>query len=113
MADFRFTCDRAPPSSLGHGAIALVPDLGGTDVFGLGFLVHLDLPTAPALFRFEMSSDAQGEAQSPPIAIAGDPSAVGLTLYAQSFWSWTSCPIPFVTVSSSSSRGLAFTILAP
>ena len=65
---------------------------------------------AAILLTFPFSSDAFGDALA-PLPILNRPNLVGLTLYAQALWVWTSCPLPPFGLSSS--KGLALTVLVP
>ena len=107
--NFGITCTNAPPSSTGFGLLATGQDLLGSDPFGLGVLLHID-PLSAILLTFPFSSDAFGDALA-PLPILNRPNLVGLTLYAQALWVWTSCPLPPFGLSSS--KGLALTVLVP
>jgi hypothetical protein len=106
---FGITCSNAPPLSAGFGVLATGQDLLGSDLFGLGVLLHID-PLSPALFTIPFSSDAFGNALA-PAPIPNKPTLIGQTLYAQVLWAWTSCPLPPFGLSTS--NGLALTFLAP
>lgn len=105
---FTLLSDRAPAGGTGLFVLGAVPDLAGSDPFGLGVLFHVD-PTPPNLVRlFAATADADGRAQRvlpiPPL-----PALLGRTFYFQSAFAWSS---PCVPSSSgfSTSDGLAVTI---
>lgn len=98
-----------PLNSLGLGLVANAADVPGTDFFGYGFLLHLDLFTATEFMALDATSG--------PIPVGGFPAAipnnaalVGLTYDAQTIWGWTGCTTPSWS-GLSSSPGLAITIL--
>jgi hypothetical protein len=106
---FGITCSNAPPSSAGFGVLATGQDLMGSDPFGLGVLLHVHLLSA-VLLKIPVSSDALGNGLA-TAPIPNDPSLVGQTLYAQFFWTWTTCSLPPLGLSSS--KGLALTFQMP
>jgi hypothetical protein len=106
--NFRFTCTNVPPSTLGLLLIGDAPDLNGSDPFGLGALLHVNLFASSFLESQDLYSNAFGLGGSAaPIPISG--SLVGLTFDAMALWVWTGCstPSPF---GISTSTGLALTI---
>ncbi len=108
---FAITCDNAPPSSLGLGLVSDSQDLLGSDPFGLGVLLHVDLLTAVEVLGFDFVSDPAGNAVTLGTGIANYPPLVGKTYYAMALWAWSSCSLPPYDLSTS--RGLAITILIP
>jgi len=106
---FGITCNNAPLSSTGIGALATGQDLLGSDPFGLGVLLHVD-PLSADFFLMPMSSNALGNGLA-TLPIPNDPGLVGQTLYVQVVWAWTSCSLPPLGLSSS--KGLALTLLTP
>jgi hypothetical protein len=108
---FALTCDNAPPSSLGLGIVTNAQDLNGSDPFGLGALLHVNLFAATEVYSVDFLSDAVGNARSADLAIALNPALVGTTYYAMALWVWTSCALPPFNLSTS--RGLALTLLWP
>ncbi len=107
---FVFTCDNAPPSSVGTCLVTDVQDLDGTDT-GLGVLLHVDLRAATEIAAFDFPSDALGNGRTVGSGIPTRASLLGKTYYVQALWSWTSCSLPPHDLSTS--QGLALTILAP
>jgi hypothetical protein len=108
-----FTTDKTPPGGIGLLLIGDAPDTVGTDVFGLGFALHVDLFSSTELYAFDMFADAAGVAASPPLALPPVPDAVGRSFYAQSIWYWGgSGPcVPWSPLGLSSSNGLCITIV--
>lgn len=105
---FSLFCGEAPPSSLG---LLLVGDTGlppGTDPYGLGCDILVDL-LSPAAFGMDMTSDASGGA-SLTIPIPNNTSLLGQTFYLQAVWLWNgSCsPSPY---NLSSSNGIIVIIV--
>jgi hypothetical protein len=106
---FAFTCDNAPPSSLGLLLDSNVQDLAGSDPFFIGVQLHVNLMTASEVYAFDIVSDASGNGMTAPIPIPNSPAMIGATYYAQALWLWPSS----YTVSPnnlSTSRGLAITV---
>ncbi len=109
LPTFGFTCDAAPPSSLGLLLVGDVQNIPGIDPFGIGVLLHVDLLASVELIPLDLFSDATGFAMTVPFAI---PSAVvGNTYYACALWGWTTCALPPYGLSTS--RGLAIEVLFP
>jgi IPT/TIG domain-containing protein len=104
---FHFLCSNAPPLSLGLLLIANARDLAGSDPFGIGILLHLDLFLSTELSAFDLVSDGSGLG-SAPLPIPSDPGYVGLTYFAQGIWVWSSCSLPPFDLSST--RGVAITV---
>ncbi|HKE00409.1 MAG TPA: FG-GAP repeat protein, partial [Planctomycetota bacterium] len=110
-ASFALVCDDAPASSLGLGLLTDVADLAGSDPFGLGVLLHVDLLFSTLILPTDFISAMPGVATS-AVPIPNAPNLVGATIHAQALWSWGSaCSLPPFGLSTSS--GLSFTILAP
>jgi len=105
--DFSVIATGAPPSSLGLLLFADAASVAGVDPFGLGVLSHLDFATLSVLFAFDVRSDGHGYATA-PIPIVSDPAVAGLTLDAQTWWFWKSCPPSPLGLSTS--RGLAIVL---
>ncbi len=105
VAGYRFLGSKAPPSALGLVLATDAADFAGTDLFGLGFVLHVDLLQATEVSTFDIFSDASGQAATAPFAIP--PSLAGKTYYAQSIWVWSSCPLPPWGLSSSNGLVLA------
>lgn len=111
----RTTSVKDEPVQTGLGLIANVAHVPGVDLFGLGFLLHVDLLSS----TFLQSYDAPGYVfpvlySSTTFAIPNDPTLVGATLVAQSVWYWEGfCPALPHPAKLSSSSAASFTILAP
>jgi hypothetical protein len=108
---FAFTCDNAPPSSLGLCLVANAQDAAGSDPFGIGVLLHVNLFAATEVLAFDFPSDALGSALTTGTGIPNDPFLVGQTYYAQALWVWATCALPPFDLSTS--KGLAITIRTP
>jgi hypothetical protein len=82
-ASFAFTCSGAPPLASGLLLLGIGQDLPGSDPFGLGALLHVDV--ASVVLTFPMTSDAAGlgRALAP---IPASPGALGSVFYAQALW---------------------------
>ncbi len=106
---FAFTCDNAPPNSLGLLLVGDAQDLAGSDPFGIGVLLHVDLLASIELISLDLFSDPSGLATTVPFAIPA--AVVGNTYYAMALWAWASCSLPPYNLSTS--RGLSLTILVP
>ncbi|MBL8694110.1 MAG: FG-GAP repeat protein [Planctomycetes bacterium] len=107
---FGITCNNAPPSSLGLGILANAQDAAGSDPFGIGVLLHVNLFAATEIITLDFFSDALGNG----LAAAPIPNAsalVGNTYYAMALWAWTTCSLPPYNLSTS--KGLAITVLVP
>jgi hypothetical protein len=107
---FTITCTNVPPLTLGLGLVTDSPDFVGTDVFGLGILLHIDffLATPTEVYSFDMLSDASNFG-TVTIAITNTPSLIGKNYFAQSIWVETACVLP-TAANLSSSRGLQIVI---
>ncbi|MBI3820096.1 MAG: VCBS repeat-containing protein [Planctomycetes bacterium] len=104
---FAVECTGAPRDSLGLCIVTDSQDFAGTDVFGLGFLLHVDFLSATAVYTFDFYSNHPG------VGIVGapipnDPTLASQTFFMQALWIWQDCPVLASAVSSS--RGLAITI---
>ncbi|HKD99976.1 MAG TPA: VCBS repeat-containing protein, partial [Planctomycetota bacterium] len=102
---FRLLSTQAPPDSLGLGLLSFGPDFAGTDLLGIGLVLHVDL-AGPALLALDATTDPAGVGVMaftiPPV-----PLLAGLTAYFQAIYVLPSCPaIPFGLMST---RGLAIT----
>ncbi|MBI3818037.1 MAG: VCBS repeat-containing protein [Planctomycetes bacterium] len=82
---FNLTCTNAPASSLGLGYGGDVIDFAGSDAFGVGAMIHVDLAMSTTFVLFDIYSDAQGNAYA-ATPIPNDPGLVGMTFYIQSLW---------------------------
>jgi hypothetical protein len=99
----------APPSSLGLVLLTNVPDVVGSDPFGIGVQLHVDLFFSTEVITLDAFSDAFGDC-AVPAGIANNPLLGGLTYYGQILWAWpfSSCFIPPYNLSTT--QGLAITI---
>ncbi|MBL8692503.1 MAG: FG-GAP repeat protein [Planctomycetes bacterium] len=107
---FGITCNNAPPSSLGLGILANAQDSAGSDPFGIGALLHVDLFASTEVITLDFFSDAQGNGLA-AAPIPNAPTLVGNTYYAMALWAWTTCSLPPFNLSSS--QGLSMTVLVP
>lgn len=84
-ADFAFICTNAPKNSLGLAVASDVPDLAGSDPFGIGVLLYADLLNGSSVIGVDILSDASGVGYlaSP---LGPDPSLAGLVFYLQCVW---------------------------
>jgi hypothetical protein len=99
----------APPSSLGLVLITNSQDVAGSDPFGIGVQLHVDLFFATEVITLDAFSDPFGNAVV-PAGIANNPLLGGLTYYSQILWAWpfSTCFIPPYNLSTT--QGLAITI---
>jgi len=108
-SQFKLSWTNAPPNSTALVGIAFVPDVAGTDVFGVGVNIHIGL-LGPVL-AYNVASDATGVAKL-AFPVPNAPALAGFKAYVQSLWiepAWQSCspsPLPW-----SSSTGLEITVL--
>jgi hypothetical protein len=107
---FRFSCTNAPPSSLGLGIVTDSKDLGGSDPFGIGVLMHVDFIFATEILPFDFYSDGTGYSETANINIPNNPLLVGKSFYAMALWAWTTCSLPPNHLSTS--RGLELVLQA-
>jgi hypothetical protein len=84
-AGFALTCTNAPPSSTGLGLLTNSQDLFGSDPFGIGILLHVDLLFATQVLNFDFKSDAGGSG-SVALPIPNNPGLAGSTFFAQTIW---------------------------
>ncbi len=109
---FRLHCTAAPQSSLGLLLVGDAKDLAGSDPFGLGLLLHVDLLASTELLAFDLASDALGKG-SLLVPIPADAALVGRTYFAQCVWIWPASCSARLPFGLSSSNGLAIPILGP
>jgi hypothetical protein len=118
---FRIICDNVPVTSVGLLLVTDSQDLGGSDPFFLGVLVHSDFSAATEVLAFDLVNNLTGQAETPNAAIPNSPALIGKTYFASAFWVWptTVCvlqnlsPFTYNPYNISTSRGLAITILVP
>ncbi len=106
-AEFGITCTNAPASSLGLGMATDAQDVAGSDPFGIGVLLHVDLLGATEIVSFDIPSDSSGFG-SAAVPLPALPALAGKTYHVQMLWAWTSCSLPPYGLSTS--RGMAVTI---
>ena len=107
---FTLLCASAPPLSTGLWLVADAASFAGTDPFGLGVKLHVDLFGATQLFAPVGTSDANGLG-SAPLPIPNSPVISGATFYAHVVWAWPASVCSNGPFGLSSSNGLAITIL--
>ncbi|MBL8693948.1 MAG: FG-GAP repeat protein [Planctomycetes bacterium] len=107
---FAITCNNAPPSSLGLGILADAQDAAGSDPFGIGVLLHVNLFAATEIITLDFLSDGSGNGLA-AAPIPNAPALVGNTYYAMALWAWSTCSLPPYNLSTS--QGLAITVLVP
>jgi hypothetical protein len=109
---FGLTCTNAPPDASGLCLITDVLDLFGSDPFGLGVKLHVDLASAATILSLPFSTDASGSgfARAP---IPNIPALIGKVFYAQGVFAEK--PSAACSASAShlvSTAGLAFFVQA-
>jgi hypothetical protein len=108
-SQFKLSWTNAPANSTALVGIAFVPDVAGTDVFGVGVNIHIGL-LGPVL-AYTIASDASGAAKL-AFPVPNAPALAGFQAFAQALFiepAWQSCspsPLPW-----SSSTGLQVTVL--
>ena len=108
-AQFTVKCTAAPPNGLGGWWIADTQDLVGSDPFGVGIKLHLDLFNAVEFFAFGLYADASGVATA-AVGIPSNPVLVGKTYYSQVVWAWPLTTCHNFPYGLSSSNGISITI---
>ena len=107
--DFALLGSGVAPGSLGFGYIALGADFEGSDLFGLGLVLHLDLSSGP-LVPFAIGEGEVGVARA-ALPIPNSPGLVTQVLHAQALWlppAWQACWGGFLGLQST--RGLRLVI---
>lgn len=102
---FQVRTSNCPASALGLGLATDVADVAGSDPFGIGVLLHVDLFAATSINTFDVVSDALGNgvASAP---IPNSPALVGKHFFVQTLSSWTSCVLPPFNLSTSDALDL-------
>lgn len=105
---FGLRCSNAPAQSLGLLAFSNGIDVAGSDVLGVGLLVHVQI--AAGFFVVDtMASDASGLG-SYDLPLPPTPILAGLQLHTQAVWAWPSATCSPSSIGWSSSAGLSFTL---
>lgn len=104
-AGFALVCDKAPASSLGLCLVANAQDVSGSDPFGLGVLLHVNLFAATEVQSLDFVSDAAGTGTA-AAAIPNNAFLVGLHYFAQALWVWPPQTCAPSTFGLSTSDGL-------
>jgi glucose/arabinose dehydrogenase len=105
---FGLRSSNAPPSALGLLAFANGADVAGSDLLGVGLLVHVD-PFAGFFVIVAMASDAGGVGRY-ALPIPPTAALAGMQLHAQAIWGWSPAQCTPSAIGWSSSAGLSFTI---
>jgi hypothetical protein len=104
--------DRGPANALSLALVTDVPDLAGSDPFGIAVKLHVDLFASTQVYGLDAVSGASGNAVA-PVPIPNNPLLAGSHYYAQVLSAWTSGPCVPSAFALSTSRGLAIEIQAP
>lgn len=104
---FVVTTTNVPANSLGILLITDSQDAAGTDLFGLGILIHVDFLLANDALFYDMVSDAKHYSAA-PAPTPNDPALAGRSFYLQSLWYEANCATTFSHFNSS--NGIALTI---
>ncbi|MBI3819852.1 MAG: VCBS repeat-containing protein [Planctomycetes bacterium] len=107
---FQFQSLHAPPSSLGIVLIVNAADAAGSDPFGLGFELLLDLANATEIIAIDMPTDAAG-AGAAAAPIPNDPTLIGKFYYAQAIFYWSPSVCPYLPAGFTSTNGCVLKIL--
>jgi hypothetical protein len=89
-AGFGLSRSKAPSSVFGYLLVGEAADLAGSDLLGLGVVLHLDLLPSPDFFLQPIVSDASG-ANFLPTLLPDLPLLAGATFHAQAAWFWSAC----------------------
>ena len=84
-AGFILSSTNAPRSAVGLGLLTNSQDLFGSDPFGIGIVLHVDLLFATQVISFDLKSDAGGSG-SASLPIPNNPGLAGSTFFAQTVW---------------------------
>lgn len=104
---FGVKCDKTPSLSLGMCMITDAQDYVGSDPFGIGVLLHVDLLAATQVIAVDVNSGAHGISMT-ILPVPNVPSLVGQKFYAQILWLWPStvCTLPPLNLSTSTALEL-------
>lgn len=100
---------KAPNLSTGLALMADAGSVGGTDPFGLGILLHVDLLSATEVLSFDVPSNPQGLGLL-AASIPNNAGLIGKTYFTQFLWLWSPTECTPSTYGLSSSVGLKITI---
>ncbi|HKD99788.1 MAG TPA: integrin alpha, partial [Planctomycetota bacterium] len=107
-AAFQLNVSKAPPSALNLGLVTDAKLQPGVDLFGLGFVWHVDPVLSQTFLVLDVISNPDGYGFA-PTPIPNVASFAGAKLYFQTISVWGSiCALPPLGLSSS--KGLAFTL---
>lgn len=106
---FELRANHAPLAGNGVLVLSSAQDVGGSDPLALGVLLHIGVLPPAVLIPRALLADGQGLAAK-AFALPSDPSAAGVTVYAQALWLWPGASCPTLPAALSSSSGLAITL---
>ncbi len=101
----RFDSTNSPASTIGLGLISDAQDLAGSDPFGIGANLHVDLLFATEVLTLDFVSNAAGLG-TVTTEIPNNAILIGKTYFAQTLWVWTTCALPPFNISTSSALSL-------
>jgi glucose/arabinose dehydrogenase len=104
---FEVFTSNSPSGALGLGLATNVADVAGSDPFGIGVLLHVDLFLSTSINTFDVNGNAMGVGVA-AVPIPNAPPIVGSHFYLQTISAWTTCSLPPFNLSSSD--GLDLTI---
>jgi FG-GAP-like repeat len=106
-AKFALRGDAAPANGVGLALLSAQADVAGSDPLQLGPLFHVGLG---GVFFAGVKANSAGSATI-GLPVPNDPTLVGIQLFTQVVWSWSSGPcVPTQPLGLSSSPGLTLTI---
>ncbi len=112
LPGFEFRADHAPPLALGVLVLSEFGDPAGSDPFGLGVLLHVDLLASSWASAHDLVSDANGFARA-PIPLPDMSPYAGMSATAQAIWYWPAAGAGACGAAPyglSTSRGLVLTV---
>lgn len=108
--NFGFRDFYVPTNSLGLLLVTDSQDIPGSDPFGIGVLLHVDLISLTEFFNFDIYSDFTGYGGC-TTAVPNDNNIVGNAYYAQALWIETNCTLsPNNVYNLSSSKAVKLVI---